>query len=243
MRKRAALLLAVVLSALMIDPPASALSDGWYSVPHSPQLYVHAHYGSGPGYTFYGDGTAWRNAGYPTPRPAPTAYVKYTWSSSIYGVTFWDDGWEWTRLSGQQWARAGYPSPYTAGWILGTDIYQFPTSPELFAEIDGTVHKLTGAEWAAMEYRQPRMESDGFMKLSWDSNIAMMVTPTLGYPIDYSEWAAEGFPTPEVRAMLPGDSVCQFPGSPDLLYEGSSFYGELTYAQWAAAGFPQPVPC
>jgi hypothetical protein len=63
----------------------------------------------------------WRDEyNFATPAPANTDFVKYSWSPTVYAVTFWPGGeafWQWTRLSLQQWQTAGYPTPRNAGWI------------------------------------------------------------------------------------------------------------------------------
>jgi hypothetical protein len=99
----------------------------------------------------------WQSAGFPNPQGSPTEYVKYPWAPTLYAVTFWPAAWQWDRLSYEQWQRAGFPAARTAGWIEGSDVYKKAGSPNIFVKDPaGLVHQLTYAEWAAMNFRQPR---------------------------------------------------------------------------------------
>jgi len=250
-RRALAALLALVTSGtltLVTAAPATAQPDGFYSVPYSGTIYRHYHddaYGFHYAITYQ----EWLDAGRPSPRRVPTEFVKYPWSADIYAVSFFDtpsDQWEWKKLTFAEWSRAGKPVPRTAGWIEGSRYYQWATSSEIFVELDGQVHKLTFNQWKAAGSPSPYYQADqGFMKLTWDSSIAYMysIGGGSGYRVNYAEWRAEGSPTPKVQRMLPGDYVCSFLGSDDLLYIGSSFTDWLSYQQWKSAGFPAPTPC
>ena len=52
----------------------------------------------------------WAAAGYPGPVSSPTEYVHYPWSTQVWAVTYWSDGWQWDRLKYAQWAAARLPA-------------------------------------------------------------------------------------------------------------------------------------
>lgn len=98
----------------------------------------------------------WRDAGFPSPQPTPTDYVRYPWAPSLYAVTFWPAAWQWDRLTYDQWSTAGFPAARAAGWIEGSVIYKTATAPEIYVrDPAGGVHQLTYAEWQAMGFRKP----------------------------------------------------------------------------------------
>ncbi|MFE6236712.1 hypothetical protein [Cellulosimicrobium sp. NPDC057862] len=251
LRRTLASVLALLTSgtiALVTASPAAAQPDGFYSVPYSGTVYRHYH-DDAWGFHYPVTFQEWVDAGRPTPRAVPTSFVKYPWSSTIYAVSFFDnasDQWEWRKVTFSEWSRAGKPAPRTAGWIEGSTYHQWATSSEVFVELDGQVHRLTFNQWKAAGSPSPRVQADsGFMKLSWNSSIAYMLSigGGQGYPVNLAEWRAEGSPTPKTQRMLPGDYVCSYSWTDELWYDGSSYYGALSYEQWKAAGFPSPVPC
>lgn len=226
--------------------PAQAEPTGVYSVPWSTTRgFWHFHFEGEPPETYETEISGERVVG-----PAPgISYVKYAWAPSIYGVAFFDpadeQAWGWKHLTYDEWLRAGSPrGQWNAGWIEGTELVKYATSPEIIASIDGVSHKLTYAEWRAMGFRSPESRHEGYRKLTWDSGIAYYYTASDGYQIDYGHWRDAGFPTPAESRMLPGDYVCRYAWSGSTLYYvGATFNGPLTYAQWRAAGFPQPRAC
>jgi hypothetical protein len=187
-------------------------------------------------------------------QPTPTDYVKYPWSPTVYGVTFWQsdaDTWQWDELTFPQYQKARYPAVRNAGWIIGSYFYQWSTSSELFVlGDDGVVHKLNYSEWAASGFQEfDRLENVGFQKLSWSSEVGLMndIAGGQGAKLSYAEWAAESFPTPQVVQRFPGDqfyknSLTYFNGSfvYTLTYAGPLMERNVTYAEWGAAGFPTP---
>ncbi|MBX7446212.1 MULTISPECIES: HNH endonuclease family protein [unclassified Arthrobacter] len=183
-----------------------------------------------------------------TPTPASTDFVKYPWSPTVYAVTFWpggEDNWMWTPLSFEQWNTAGKPFPRIAGWIKGSYYYQWRTGAEIFvAGEDGIKHKLTGAEWAASGYRSFDYKvAEGFLKLTWAPEVARMtdVVNGAGRPLGYTEWAAEGFPTPSTVQRITGDQFYQDYGNPTVYYAGPNMNRPVTFAEWQAAGSPIPI--
>ena len=187
-------------------------------------------------------------------QPAPTAYVKYPWSPTVYGVTFWQtdaDTWQWDELTFPQYQKAHYPAVRNAGWIIGSYYYQWPTSSELFVlGDDGVVHKLNYSEWADSGFQDfDRLENVGFQKLSWSAEIGGMndIAGGQGAKLSYAEWAAESFPTPQVVQRFPGDQFYKnnftyVNGSfvYTLTYAGPLMERNVTYPEWGAAGFPTP---
>jgi hypothetical protein len=191
----------------------------------------------------------WRDVyRYKAPQATPTNYVKYPWSPTLYAVTFWPGGepaWQWDRLGYDQWRTAGFPAPRNAGWIPGSYYYKWATSPELFVEgEDGVNHKLTAKEWRDSGYRSfVDRGNEGFMKLSWTSDIVRMtnIGAGHGYRIGLAEWREEAYPSPQVRKRIPGDQFYQYAGQATVWYAGPAMNRPVTYAEWKAAGSPQPA--
>ncbi|MFE6236713.1 hypothetical protein [Cellulosimicrobium sp. NPDC057862] len=238
-------LLTAGIVAVAAAPSASAQSDGVYSVPYSGTLFYHSHAGQYHQPINYQE---WVDLGRPTPRPAPTSFVKYPWSSTIYAVTFFDSAsyqWEWKKLTYAEWSRAGKPTPRSAGWIEGSFYYQWGTnSSEVFVYLDEETHKLTFNQWTAAGSPTPEVLSDaGFFKLTWNSTIVYYdsIANQDVYSVTPAWWKSEGSPTPRSARMLPGDEVCSTSGSPSLYYRGWSYSGWLTLDQWRAAGSPAPT--
>ncbi|MFE9234570.1 M15 family metallopeptidase [Cellulosimicrobium funkei] len=186
----------------------------------------------------------WRDAGSPTPGPSPTAYFRYAWSSTLYGVTSWPDGAEWERLSYAGWVDAGRPAAQLAGWIPGSSVYRWETSDELFLRgEDASIHKLTWSEWS-LAGRPPATvrANEGFVRLSWDGSVARVrdLRYGQGAPISYSTWLAEGAPTPRVAPRFPGDIFEKDFTGPGIRYSGPTVSRYVSFAEWQAAGSPVP---
>lgn len=242
-----ALLLAFLVLPAMPTPAQAAPATGYYSVPYSDSIYYHND-SSGTAYTRKIDYATWVAAGSPSPIPAATDFVKYRWSPTIYAVSYFDGGWLWSGpLAFEQWQKAGYPAPRNAGFIDGTRYHKWATSGEIFAWApDNTTHKLSYSDWAASGFQEPEYRTnEGYQKLAWNGTIAKMflVNTGDGFPISYSEWEREAFPTPQTVSRFPGDEFCQYPWSPDIFYYGPIWLGQISYQQWAAAGYPRPTPC
>jgi hypothetical protein len=182
-----------------------------------------------------------------TPFMSSTDYVKYPWSSTVYAVTFWpggSDAWQWTRLGYSQFVKAGSPSVRNAGWIVNTYIYKWGTSAELLVEgEDGVNHKLTAAEWRDMNFRgYVDRANEGFMKLSWTSDIVRMtdVRGGQGRAIGYGEWQEEAFPTPQVVQRINGDQFYRYSNSNQVWYAGPGMNRVVNIDEFRAAGSPSP---
>ncbi len=224
--------------------PAAALSRAaavrYVKKPHDSVIYVVD--GSGHRQLTYAQ---WVGAGSPTPQSTWTDYVRYPWSPTLYAVTYWSSSdWDWDRLTWEAWTAAGRPPARAAGWIAGSTIHQWESSPELFlVGEDGSLHKLTFAEWSATGQRTPAVRrNQGFVRLSWDGTIARMSDLRYGQgrPIAYDEWMKEGFPTPRVSPRLPGDLFEKDFVGPGIRYSGPTIQRYLTFAEWQAAGSPTP---
>jgi hypothetical protein len=223
-------------------PATAAVNDGYYQQPFDPTVWRVD--GGTARAISYDD---WAAAGFPQPAASPTDYVKYSWSPTVYAVTFWgtpESTWDWDRLSEPQWRASGSPAPRAAGWIAGSYYYQWGTSSELFVlGEDGVKHKLTYNEWAASGFRAYEWRSnEGFMKLSWAPNIMRITNLSTGdgYSIGYGEWSAEAFPTPRVVQRIVNDRFYRFGNGPTIYYEGAAFSRAITYAEWLGAGSPVP---
>ncbi|MFM2721322.1 hypothetical protein [Microbacterium mcarthurae (nom. nud.)] len=190
----------------------------------------------------------WKSAGFPSPAPAPTDYVKYPWSTTVSAVTFFGQSrerWVWRHVSFAEWTRAGQPYPRNAGWIEGSTYYQWATSSQIFVQdVGGVRHALTYAEWRDSGFEPfQRRSNEGFVKLSWDDSIAFLtdVQRGQGGPIGFDRWRSEGYPQPSVAARFPGDQVWRTYGSPDIWYEGPTTFRRINGAEWAAMGRPAPT--
>ncbi|MCI9888486.1 5'-nucleotidase C-terminal domain-containing protein [Micrococcales bacterium 31B] len=189
----------------------------------------------------------WVAYGAPQPVPAPVAYVRYPWSDGIAAVTFWNtapEAWLWQPLGFDQWVRAGAPRATNAGWIQGTTVAKYATSDELFATYDGDLHKLTFAEWQAMNYVAPTVAGDaGFIKFPWSDAVFTMtsIASGSGSQLSAAQWAALQYPTPRVQTSVAGGQFVKF-ASGDRVYFRATRLGAadmyITYEQWKAAGFP-----
>lgn len=243
-----ATLLAAAAAAVVVTPGAAAAPSTYYSVPYSDVLIRHFHYSDGTSTSYEASYEQWARDGRPTPSGAPVQYVKYPWSSAIYAVSFFDgdrESWYWEQLTYDQWRRAGSPAAVSAGWIEGSQYYRWASSDELFVEApDGSVHKLTSAEWAASGFYPPTTRwSQGFYKYSWSGSIGYLYDTRSGdgYPISYEDWRAEGFPTPQTVNGVVGQDVYKFSFSPQLYLDSAILWSHpLTGAQWAALGRPAP---
>ncbi|MET3769669.1 hypothetical protein ABIB15_002373 [Marisediminicola sp. UYEF4] len=182
-----------------------------------------------------------------TPLVAPTRFVKYAWSPSVYAVTQWPGGessWQWEHLAFDQWRHAGFPNAVITGWIAGSSIYKWDTGSELFLSgADRTVRKLTPAEWAATGTRPFENRSgQGYLKLSWNPTIVYSpdTSSLQSQSVDYASWKAAAFPTPQQRSRFPGDAFYKFAGSPDIFYTGPTLDRAITFQEWSGAGWPVP---
>ncbi|MEI3866039.1 excalibur calcium-binding domain-containing protein [Microbacterium sp. CCNWLW134] len=189
----------------------------------------------------------WQELGFPSPTAAPTDYVRYAWSPSISAVTFFGPDpsrWVWKHLTLGEWTRAGNPGPRLAGWIEGSTYYQWASSDQIFVQdVGGVKHALTYEEWAASDFRPfDRRADQGFVKLSWDNNIAFLTdfSAGAGAPIDYARWSNEGFPNPSVQARFPGDQVYRQYGDATIWYAGPTVNRPISLAEWTAMGRPAP---
>ncbi|MBN0039399.1 excalibur calcium-binding domain-containing protein [Cellulosimicrobium cellulans] len=192
----------------------------------------------------------WAAEGFPTPKAAPTDFVKYSWAPTIHAVTFFDPAdpnlWLWDELGYADWQRAGKPAPRNAGWIEGSYVYKWGTSAEILIEEPngGVNHKLTYNEWQNTGFK-PYVDrwNEGFIKYSWDSTIVRMTNLSAGqgYRLGYNEWQAEGFPTPKVVNRVTGDQVYRNYGSSTIYYAGPGLNRAINYAEWSAMGRPNPT--
>jgi hypothetical protein len=187
----------------------------------------------------------WQADGAPTPEPAPTDYVRYSWSSTISAVTFFGQArerWVWKHVSFDEWSRAGRPSPRTAGWIDGSVFYQWGTSDQIFVQdVGGVRHALSYAEWRDSGFEPyERRATQGFVKLTWDNSIAFLsdIQGGQGGPIGYDRWSGEGFPAPATAPRFNGDQVYRNWGSPDIWYAGPTTNRRINGSEWAAMGNP-----
>ncbi|WEO76847.1 hypothetical protein BJQ94_16025 [Cryobacterium sp. SO2] len=181
-------------------------------------------------------------------RVAATSYVKYPWSSTVYGVTFWqknEASWQWDKLTFAQYKTAGYPGVRNAGWIVGSSYYRWATSSELYVKgSDGIVHKLSYGEWAASGFRSPSVRTNtGFQKLTWSAEIGKMsdIAGGKGAALTYAGWRAEQLPSPQQVRRFPGDQFYTYAGNSTVYYAGPLVNRAVSYAEWAAAGYPAPT--
>ncbi|WP_458110922.1 polysaccharide deacetylase family protein [Arthrobacter sp. R1-13] len=225
---------------------AAPIADGYYVLGYNGAVYQVSSSGSSVRHISYQE---WAAAGFPTPQPAPTDYVKYSWAPTISAVTYFDpedpSSWLWEPLSLQSWQNAGKPQPRDVAYVGGSYFYQWGTSSQILVEEPGGVrHVLTYPEWADSGF-QPfdARRNEGFLKLSWTSSIARMsdLARGRGTPITYAQWSEQGFPAPRVVNRVSGDQFYREYTSPTIWYAGPTENRPITYAEWTLAGFPPPL--
>ncbi|MEU4740962.1 hypothetical protein AB0G02_10935 [Actinosynnema sp. NPDC023658] len=230
------------LAVAVAAPASAAVADGYYKQPFDPTVW-RVDGGNARALSY----EEWAAANFPQPAPSPTDYVKYSWSPTVYAVTFWgtpQSTWDWDRLTEPQWRASGSPVPRTAGWIAGSTYYQWGTSNEIFVQGEDAVkHKLTYNEWSASGF-QPfgTRSNEGFLKLSWAPNIMRMTNLSAGsgYSIDYGQWSNESFPTPRVVQRVANDHFYKYGTAPAIYYQGPAFERSISYQEWVGAGSPSP---
>lgn len=108
---------------------------------------------------------------------------------------------------------------------------------------DGVDHRLTGAEWAAAGYPKPELlYNAGYVQLSWSGDILFLddAARGVGYPLSFSEWRDDGFPTPLVVTRVANDRVYKKENSNDIYYEGGGLTKKLTLGEYQRMGSPRP---
>ncbi|MEC5178942.1 hypothetical protein [Arthrobacter sp. CG_A4] len=234
----------LAVGALSASPQQASANqpEGYYSVPYSGTLYYSQH-----NYYIAASYNLWQSDGFPAPYRAPTEYVRYSYSASIYAVSYFPGGTLTTQLGYADWQRAGSPSATIAGHVDGTEYHSWGTSAEIFATApDGVIHKMNYSEWVASGYMPAtNRANEGFQKLSWSGSVAKMYETAAGsgYPVSYAEWKKQDFPTPQTVTRFPNDEFCKYGWSSNIYYYGPSDAGAVSYAQWRAAGFPTPTKC
>lgn len=248
-KRLGALIAAAIIAmagAAVVAPAANAAiySSGIFSVSYNGDLYNV----TPDGYIEKLSYESWQAMNFPTPRPAATNFVKYSWSPTIYAVTFFGDQrneWVWSAITYSEWQRAGFPAARNAGWVQGTYFYKWGTNAELFAIApDGAYKKLTFQDWTDAGRPAPvDRANEGFFKYSWNDTIIRMdnIAAGQGRGIGYAEWQREAFPTPQVVGRVPGDTVYQNYREQNIWYAGPAFNRVLTGAEWRAMGSPAPV--
>jgi zinc D-Ala-D-Ala carboxypeptidase len=178
-------------------------------------------------------------------RPATTItavrYVRYSWAPDIYAHTTGNGAETWRLLSYADWAAAGYPRPEPADFIPGTLLRTYNRSATIWATLNGTVHALTFAEWAAMRYRQPTDIINDYVKYAWAPGIyAVGYAPDgiVWRSLSYEDWSAAGFPAPRNAGWIEGTSLVQYGGAAAILARSpDNLLHLLSYGEWAATGF------
>lgn len=250
--------------AIVAEQAGSWIADGLYLVSYSGELW-RVDSASDQAYPITYE--EWAESGFEAYQPAPTDYVRYAWSGTLYAVTFFGpdrEQWLWEHMTFEQWSRAGQPGARAAGWIEGTDFYQWASSPNLYVvDAGNVVHSLTWGEYQAAG--QPRYDryDGGYFQLGWDKDryiVFIAITGNaspeglppwafgVGRAITGAEWDALGRPTPQTVDRHPrhtGQSGVVVetgsrvpPGS--LMYESRAYRKRITNAEWVAMGSPQP---
>lgn len=196
----------------------------------------------------------WKDAyGSAAPMPAPTQYLHYPWSSTIYGQTSWANqvGMPlFATLNYGQWVAVGRPAPTTSGWIGNSFISKYDTGSELFlseptqvGSVSVSQHKLTWSEWSATGFHAYFNIPGGWEKLNWAPEIfeVSSVGAASGRLIFYQEWQDAGLPTPLTITHIPGEQFQSSNCSSAIRYlAGSLLNRTISYAEWVAAGRPIP---
>lgn len=226
-----------LLLILVVPTSASAAPDGLYRTAYDGTIYsVSAGGARALGYD------EWVGAGRPAAAPAPTVHVSYPWSSTIYAHTWWGASATQRTLAYPEWVNAGRPTPARTGWVPGSYLYVWATSPDVgLIAPDGSYRWLSAAEWAATGSLAPvRRSNEGFAKLSWSSEIAFLTSVSTGQgrPISFETWKRENFPRPASVQRFPGDQFYRQVGSSTVWYAGPTMNRAITWQEYVAAGSP-----
>ena len=187
----------VVATASTVAAAPIISEPGVYAVSYADSLYDYN--GQATRYLDYAD---WTNMGQPAPTAVASDVVKYAWSPTLYAVTYFENDWLWEDLSMREWQRMGNQAPRDAGWIAGSIVLRYATSPqELFIRgADGVQHKLTYAEWAATPFRPfQTLDHIGFYQIAGMPTIyrADPSDPNMNpVALTFAQWTALGSPTP-----------------------------------------------
>lgn len=185
------------------------------------------------------------------PATAAGAFVKYSWSSTLY-TSYGND--VWNNATPYQWQQAGSPAPITVNWINGSTLLRNTTSTsEIFIEgpsLDGEDwHHLTGAQFSATGRPASQIQSSGmgFHGYTWNSNITW-ASGGQYRALSYENWTrAWDSPTPSLKQRYAGDSFCRVPSTGAIYWSnttrGINNAARLTPAQYAGAGSPSYSTC
>lgn len=253
MRRRLVALLAaasVGLGTVLGAAPASAAlspgpyqppETGFYSVPYTSTLWWARPSGGGVALSA-ATLEEWASQGYPAPRPVPSLYQRYPWSSTIYGIPQ-IPGWRFpmnlTAVTPAGWAAAGYPQPTVTWTVAGTFYRKWVNSPVISAVLPAAnqVHDLTLAEWLASGSPQPSMAglAPGTSVYQWSTSPEIFTSlDGVVEKLTYPQWASYGYP----GAVHHSGGFYKLAWNPYIAYIGSDGEYILTAQDWASEGYP-----
>ncbi|MCI9887462.1 hypothetical protein JT358_03160 [Micrococcales bacterium 31B] len=211
-----------------------------YSVPYDDDLFVQ-HATGARRLTI----DEWRALGFPTPVPAPTEYVRLSWSRVVYAIHPWGpdrENWGHYLMSEADLRRVGDPAVRVSPWVPTVDTFTFATSDEVFASVgyDSTLHKLTLGEWLDLGAPEPSRYPDQFLKLPWLDTIFRVQPDGTGSALTLEAWGFYAFPTPMTVPRFPGDTWSRAENGTDIVYSNRDldYARAVTPEEYARAGYP-----
>ncbi len=206
-----------------------------YSVPISPVLYRLVGATLTP-ISF----EQWQANGFPTPVRAQLVTKKYTWSAVVYAVSVAPAVGPAFPLTFAQWQTLGRLAPTTTSVITGSAINRWAGSPELLlSSPDGTVHHLTGPEWAQLGHPAFVSQPDSWVPLAGGPKLLRVNLITgVGHWATGPEWAQAGYPTPLSPRPIPHERWVLDPAPQVVLILVGGATIPITLPEWIAAGEP-----
>lgn len=127
---------------------------------------------------------------------------------------------------------------------LGT-VYSVPYNDNLYRLVGGVPQPITFAQWRGAGYPTPqRVGVVYWAKYSWSPQLYAVLRwgaggPLVSHWLTGAEWTTAGHPKPVANRFLPGSSIVQWGGRPDLLLrDPTGGWHKLTMADWMQVGHP-----
>lgn len=210
-RRRASMLalgavVAVVITLLApVDTATAATVHGYYRAAWSNNVHEVNTDGTKRILTY----AEWKSAGSPTPKIAPTRYVKNSWSGSVYGLITWPSGPgdrsvdQVVTLTWAKYSAAGQPAVATVPHVPTTDYFTWSSNrSEIIARTpDGRDHKLTYSQWVAAGKPPARVSKAGYYRAPWSDVIHKVSTAGKASRVTYGQWVAAGSPRPGITPV------------------------------------------
>lgn len=190
----------------------------------------------------------WQTSGFPTPRPAPTRYLRAPWSPTVFAVHEfvgnYGAGLLVHALTFSEWETAGYPSQTVTPNIPSAVYTGFSASPEIDVNIAGETHALTISEWLASGSPAPKTTgwkpgASLVQYITSAPDIFAVAPDWSAHRLTYAEWSAWGFPAFRSTQLEGYYTLAWAPIGIAYVDEAQNAY-LLSYAEWVEADHPTP---